>query len=529
MAPAALITLAKSILNQSVWLVPILFLIAYVKYLRRNRSSKALPLPPGPKPLPIIGNMLDVPTDRMSQKFRDMSKQYGDIVHLDAFGTPMIILGSHEAAHELLDRRSANYSDRVPSVMRLISGWEWTFVLMPYGNEWRRRRKEMHQFMHPGAVAQYEPLQERETVKFLRQLLKKPDEFLYLVRYSFGSTIMRISYGMEVADQDDPYVNAVEEGVATFNEAFVPGAFLVETFPILRHIPRWFPGGGFKRIAARWQKIAHTMRDAPFEKTLQAMGTAEASITTVLMGKAQEYEGAVFEGEKIIARDVSALAYVAGADTTISTVQTFFLAMACYPEVQLKARAELEAVVGPNRLPSFADRNALPYITAVAKECLRWQSVVPLGIPHRSLADDEYKGYFLPAGSVVIANLWWVPAFSRDPRVYPDPHRFYPERFLKDGKINPDVQDPNTFAFGYGRRYVGCPGKHFAESSLFLMVASILHTMSIEQVLDEHGNPIRPKAEMTYGVISYPVPFPCTIKARSPEAASLIHQAIKDT
>ncbi|KAI0643944.1 CyP450 monooxygenase [Trametes meyenii] len=528
MAAAVFISLAKSTLDQPVWLAPFLFflLVAYVKHLQWNRSSKTLPLPPGPKPLPIIGNMLDVPTNMMSQQFRDMSKQYGDIVHLDAFGTPIIILGSHEAAHELLDRRSANYSDRVPSVMRLISGWEWTFVLMPYGNEWRRRRKEMHQFMHPGAVAQYQPLQERETVKFLRQLLKKPDKFLHLVRYSFGSTIMRISYGMEVADEDDPYVNAVEEGVATFNEAFVPGAFLVETFPSLQHIPRWFPGGGFKRIAAKWQKIAHHMRDAPFEKTLQTMreGTAEASIATVLMEKAQKYEGVVFEEEKVIARDVSALAYVAGADTTISTVQTFFLAMACYPEVQLKARAELDAVVGPSRLPSFADRDSLPYITAVAKECLRWQSVVPLGIPHRSLDDDEYKGYFIPAGSVVIANLW---AFSRDPSVYPDPDRFYPERFLNDGKINPDVQDPNTFAFGYGRRV--CPGKHFAEASLFLMVASILHAMTIEQVVDERGKPIKPKAEMTYGVISYPVPFPCTIKARSPEAVSLIHRGLQDS
>ncbi len=94
---------------------------------------------------------------------------------------------------------------------------------------------------------------------------------------------------------------------------------------------------------------------------------------------------------------------------TISTVQTFFMAMACYPEVQKKARAELDAVVGPNRLPTWEDRDSLPYITAIAKESMRWQSVVPLGVPHRSLADDEYKGYYIPAGSTCIANLWWVP------------------------------------------------------------------------------------------------------------------------
>ncbi|KAI0768267.1 CyP450 monooxygenase [Trametes elegans] len=527
MAASALPPLARVTLSQPVWALPALFLLLFIfiQYIRRRSAAKGLRLPPGPKPLPIIGNALDVPTTMMGQKFREMTQKYGDVVYLDALGQPMIILGSHEAASELLDKRSANYSDRVPSVMRLISGWEWTFVLMPYGGAWRRRRKEMHQFMHPNAVAQYRSLQQYEAAKFLNRLLHKPEAFLHHVRHSFGSTIMRVSYGIDVADEDDPYVAAVEEGVATFNEAFVPGAFLVETFPVLRHVPRWFPGGGFKRTAAAWRAIAHHMRDAPFARTLDAIrtGTAPPSIASVLMENAQGKEGAEFEEEQIVARDVSALAYAAGADTTISTVQTFFMAMACFPEVQAKAREELDAVVGPNRLPTLDDRDALPYMNAVAKECLRWQSVVPLGIPHRSLADDEYKGYHIPAGSTVIANLW---AFSRDTRVYPDPERFNPERFLKDGQINTDVQDPNTFVFGYGRRV--CPGRHFAEASLFIMIASVLHTFTIEQAVDECGITIQPEAKMTYGVISYPVPFPCAIKPRSAASAALIAQALKE-
>ncbi|RDX44589.1 CyP450 monooxygenase [Lentinus brumalis] len=504
----------------------LLFVGIYVKYNSGPRfaNPKNLPLPPGPKPLPIIGNALDVPTEQMGQRLKELTEKYGDVVYLDALGQPMIILGSHEAASELLDKRSANYSDRMPSVMRLISGWEWTFVLMPYGLPWRRRRKELHQFFHPNAVAQYQPLQQRECLKFLTKLLEKPETFLHQVRQSFASTIMRISYGVEVAEENDPYVTAVEEGVATFNLAFVPGAFLVETFPSLMRIPSWLPGGGFKRTAAAWQKIAHNMRDAPFEKTMESManGTAEPSIATVMMENAMNRKDADLAEERIYARDVSALAYAAGADTTISTVQTFFMAMACYPEVQKKARAELDAVVGPNRLPTWEDRDSLPYIAAIAKESMRWQSVVPLGVPHRSLADDEYKGYYIPAGSACIANLW---AFSRDPKVYPDPETFNPERFLKDGQINPAVQDPNTFVFGYGRRI--CPGRHFAEASLFIMISSILHTLNIDQATDEHGNPITPKAEMTYGVISYPKDFPCSIKPRSAQAQTLIYAGLK--
>ena len=82
---------------------------------------------------------------------------------------------------------------------------------------------------------------------------------------------MRISYGIEVADENDEYAKAVEDGVATFNLAFVPGAFLVETFPSLMYVPSWLPGGGFKRLAAAWQKIAHRMRDKPFERTVEAI------------------------------------------------------------------------------------------------------------------------------------------------------------------------------------------------------------------------------------------------------------------
>ncbi len=145
------------------------------------------------------------------------------------------------------------------------------------------------------------------------------------------------------------------------------------------------------------------------------------------------------------------------------------MAMACYPDIQKKARQELDRVIGPNHLPTFEDRQSLPYVTAIAKESMRWRSVAPLGIPHRSLADDDYNGYFIPAGSTVIANIWqvvqlkqhvicthdYLRAFARDTRVYADPEAFNPDRFLKDGLINPEVLDPSEFVFGYGRRYEG--------------------------------------------------------------------------
>ena len=93
-------------------------------------------------------------------------------------------------------------------------------------------------------------------------------------------------------------------------------------------------------------------------------------------------------------------------------MQSFVLAMASFPAVQQKAQAELDSVVGPHRLPEFSDRDSLPYINALIKELLRWRSVVPVGVPHRSLEDDEYRGYFIPKGSIVVANIWCVCAHA---------------------------------------------------------------------------------------------------------------------
>lgn len=89
-------------------------------------------------------------------------------------------------------------------------------------------------------------------------------------------------------------------------------------------------------------------------------------------------------------------------------MQTFFLAMAMHDDVQKKALIELDEVVGPHRLPRFSDRPSLPFIEAIVRECLRWQTVAPLGIAHQLIADDEYRGFCIPKGTIVMANQWYV-------------------------------------------------------------------------------------------------------------------------
>ncbi|KAK7677331.1 hypothetical protein QCA50_019661 [Cerrena zonata] len=109
-----------------------------------------------------------------------------------------------------------------------------------------------------------------------------------------------------------------------------------------------------------------------------------------------------------------------------------------------------------------------------------------------------------------------------DPEDYPEPERFNPDRFLKDGKLNPDVRDPLTLAFGFGRRV--CPGRHLSDGSLFMMIASVLHTFDIHPVIDEDGKEYDPTSEVITGLISAPERIPCRLTPRSKNAEELIRQ-----
>lgn len=82
--------------------------------------------------------------------------------------------------------------------------------------------------------------------------------------------------------------------------------------------------------------------------------------------------------------------------------------MMLYPNIQAKAQEELDRVVGRNRLPDFSDEEDLPYISAICFELLRWHPVAPFGVPHRNIAEDEYRGMLIPMGSTVISNIWYV-------------------------------------------------------------------------------------------------------------------------
>lgn len=189
--------------------------------------------------------------------------------------------------------------------------------------------------------------------------------------------------------------------------------------------------------------------------------------------------------------------------------------MTLHPEIQKRAQEEIDLVVGASRLPSFADRPSLSYIDALVKEVYRWHPVVPMGFPHVASSDDIYEGMFIPKGAILIPNIW---LFAHDECNYKDPQIFNPERFLGE---TPEM-DPNSLIFGFGKRI--CPGKDFADESVFLTIAMTLAVFDIRKAKDKRGDAIEPISSFQPGILSRPLAFSCDISPRSNEAARLIRE-----
>ncbi|KAM5532989.1 hypothetical protein V8D89_013331 [Ganoderma adspersum] len=497
----------------------VLLCVLYVRSIVRWRArSRGRPLPPGPPSLPVVGNLFNIPGEKAWFAFRDLAAQYGDIIHFRILGRSTIILGSPELIRESLEKRAANTSDRPQVPVIELLGQDANFGFMPYGQKWRRYRRHFWQHFTARAIEQYRPVQRAVAHEFLARLLENPSKIRDHIRYTFLAALLKNVYGIGLTEDHSKYAATFDVSSEGVSQGLVPGKYLVDLLPFLRHVPKWVPGFAWQADFERWRGAVHDVRNVPFASTKEAMARGESLESMV--AKTLTLDGSSGEAPEDledVARGIGFVSYAAGADTSFIAFQSFFLAMAMHPEAQKQAQAELDAVVGPGRMPDFSDWKSLVYVDALIKEVLRWHTVAPLGVAHSTTADDELNGYFIPAGTVLLPNIW---ACMHDPALYKDPDVFRPERFIRDGKLDLSVQDPLAFVFGFGRRI--CPGRHYAEAALFINVASILHTFDITPPLDTGGRPIALDHRMTPGFISYAEDARCTVKPRSTEAIALI-------
>ncbi|KAJ7708873.1 cytochrome P450 [Mycena rosella] len=492
--------------------------VSCVFLLRLISNRSRLPLPPGPKKLPLVGNLFDMPAEEEWETYQKWSRDFdSDIIHLNVAGKSIIILSSLEATNDLMVQRSAIYSDRprFPMVNELM-GWEFSLGFMKYGRRWRAERKIFNTAFSVGASSQFQPMELASTHGMLRRILKSPDScMLEQIDQMTGGLIMSIAYGIDVLPTNDPYIKLARESMEGLALGGVPGKYLVDAIPALKYIPAWLPGAGFKREALEWRKVTQQSVVLPFEEAKRKIATGKAPTSFVSNALSMEWPEHDPDYSEDSIRDTAGTIFNAGSHTTVSVLGTFMLAMLRHPEIQKKAQMEIDLVVGRDRLPTLEDKPALQYITALVKELLRWKPVVPLS-PHFVAVEDEYRGYRIPAGSIVLGNTW---AILNDEALYPAPLKFHPERFLSAGQRDGKNPDPE-WAFGYGRR--ACPGKFMALDNLWITVASLLAVFDISKAVGEDGNVIEPTYKYCTGLVCMPLPFKSSIRPRSKRSAELV-------
>ncbi|KAF8994918.1 cytochrome P450 [Cyathus striatus] len=493
-------------------------LVAALLYFNSKKSSKH-PLPPGPKKRFLVGNLLDLPTSFEWETYARWSKEYGsDILHLSAAGMNLIVVNSTKVANDLFGERSANYSSRpqFPMTNELL-GWGWLLSAMPYGEPWKERRRMFQQ--HFPAEDLLHQVREVEFIRrFLLLALNSPDSLLDLARHTIGGIALSLAFGIPIKPLDDPYINLAHKAIAGINESAVPGAFLVDFFPLLKYVPEWVPGAGFQKKAREWRNLQEEFHNKPYYDTLNNIknGVAQPSFVSLALDSLDESTGTK-EHQHLVIKDTAGMFFGGGAETTVTALETLVLLLLLHPEVQKKIQEELDRVVGHDRLPDFKDQDDMPYLMAVIKESVRWSPVLPIAVPHEATEDDIYNGYYIPKGSIVVGNVW---AMLHDERDYPNPSEFNPERFLKNGKLNPEIADPFNVFFGFGRRE--CPGKHVGLATLWLITASILSVFDITKPVDKNGAVVEPSGGYHSALICHPIPYKTLLKPRSREAEQLV-------
>jgi len=307
------------------------------------------------------------------------------------------------------------------------------------------------------------------------------------------------------------YFTHAEITVNNFAKAVTPGAYLVDLIPALKYLPTWFPLASFHKDAAYARYHFRQMAEVPFNQVKKEMasGTAVPSFTSHILENIDELSDQTSRAEmEEILKMACLTMYGAGVDTMYAATLSFFLAMILYPDVQKKAQAELDLIIGTDRLPTLQDRDQLPYVNALIQEVLRWHMPAPLAIPHRLSEDDEYNGRRIPANSVVLPNLWYISRYSTK---LDRPDEFIPERFINAAPGT--IIDPYTYVFGFGRRI--CPGRYVAINLLFIVISSVLAAFELSKPADGNGNDLPFDPKFNPNAICYPEPFECRIRPRS--------------
>jgi len=230
-------------------LFAVLLFLASVRAIHDYRRRGGLSYPPGPRPLPILGNLLEIPKDSPWLAYTQFSKKYGDIMSFRVFGQVIVVLNSIKVAKDLLERNGDTYSDRPIIPFYDMMGWQWALPMARGDERWRQGRKLLDRGLRPSATASRRPMLETRTRLLLSRLLTNPHQWEVYIDLFQGESILAMTYGYVAREHDDRIIAAAKRMNKFGGDTLFPGALLVNYLPFLRHIPEWVPLLSYKPLA----------------------------------------------------------------------------------------------------------------------------------------------------------------------------------------------------------------------------------------------------------------------------------------
>ncbi|KAG2134023.1 cytochrome P450 [Suillus bovinus] len=440
--------------------------VIYWTYLPKSESG--FPLPPSPPTWRLRGHL--IPPRNPFLTVAEWIDEHGPLITIRSGTEKIVIIGRYDAVVDIMEKQGGSLADRP----RLVAAGEilnggLSVVLTPSGNMWRRMRRVLHTHLQPKSAEEYQSLQMSHAKNMVLDVLEDQTNFQNHAATYAATTIMKVAYGKTTpTSATDPEARLVRENFQLLRKALRPGAYLVDIIPWLKYLP-WHAQElkqGFER-----NRQLNTDQLNRVKRQIQSNVDVGPSFVKYMLENTQRH--GLTETEMAF---LAGSFYAAGFDTTTLAICTVLMAAACFPNEQAKVQAELDAVVGRNRVPTFADEQSLPHLHAFISEALRWRPLVPSGLAHRTTKEVVCVNYCIPAGTTVIGHHWSI---SRDPDIFPEPHAFKPERWTNDqGCLGDHLK---FFVFGFGRRV--CPGQHVATRSVF--IASLLILWAFHLNLDD--------------------------------------------
>ncbi|XP_037701676.1 cytochrome P450 2D19-like isoform X4 [Choloepus didactylus] len=438
--------------------------------------------PPGPLPLPGLGNFLQVDPKDMPNSFNKLRRRFGDVFGVQLGWKPVVVVNGLAAVREAALQRGEDTSDRPPVPLREqlgsgphAQGRGWQRQRQGPSGSWARvaRAAALLRVHHARLRSRQEvagAVGDRGGRLSLRRLHGPPGRPFSPNRHlnqAVCNVIASLTHGrrFEYSDPSFRKLLGLLEG-SEKDSAFLREA--VNAFPVLLRIPG-MAGKAFPRQTG----LIHLL-DELLTEHRQDWDPAQPprDLTDVFMGEVEKAKGnpeSSFNDANL--RVVVADLFIAGMVTTSITLTWALLLMILHPDVQGRVQNEIDEVIGRGRRPEMVDQGRMPFTTAVIHEVQRFGDIIPLGIPHMTSRDTEIQGFLIPKGTQLILNLSSV---LKDETVWEKPFRFHPEHFLdaQGHFVKPEAFMP----FSAGRR--ACLGEPLARMELFLFFTCLLQRFS---------------------------------------------------